>query len=190
MPMPPWITARVERAREVVTAFDLLSRYGVTLPRGYDSTQQIPCPFHGDKRPSCRVYDSTAGQPSHVWCYVCNERWDVIRLFSKFENIESDKFTRVLTLLEKAFDLPPLPEGAGVKPEKELTPYEKLLPKVELRLSFFRGEVDAAQFMGLVDALDEAIHVGETAGHQEGEVQLQHVLDLLRVLPCAQSRYL
>jgi hypothetical protein len=98
-----WNRQRVEDIHQRVTAHDILRHGGVSL-RG-NGEEQISCPFHGaDNRPSARIYPEDARNRSHVWCFVCQERWDAIALWKKFYPGEKT-FSRVLTEIEQAFGL-------------------------------------------------------------------------------------
>lgn len=106
-----WMRARIETIHRTVSASDVLRRNGVRLQYG-DRREQFSCPFHGrDNKPSARIYPEVPGKPSHVWCFVCQERWDAIALWRKFEGHEKDvSFGRVLREIERAYGIVP-PEG-------------------------------------------------------------------------------
>jgi len=93
---------------------EVLSRYGCTLRHNGQKAEQFSCPFHGrDNKPSTRFYPATDSKPAAVWCFVCQERWDAIALFRKFEQMEGS-FTHVLTSMERAFGIqtPEMPREA------------------------------------------------------------------------------
>ncbi len=107
-----WIAQRVEAIKEHVSAHDVLRRGGVNLGKGDNEEEQFSCPFHGqDRRPSARVYPADANNPSHAWCFVCQERWDAITLWRKFNGGEDRHFTQILSEIERAYGLetPELP---------------------------------------------------------------------------------
>lgn len=184
MTLPPWLEARIERVRREITAFDVLATHGIDLPRG-DREQQIPCPFHGDTKPSCRVFSDDSQQTSHAWCYVCNERWDSIKLYRKFHpELEGERFVQVLARMERDYRLPPLPDDAKPRPRKEATAFDRLLPVLETRIRYFAEdlpETEAKEVFSISDDLDRAIWVAEHEGHDAGLVVLKAVQDRLRI---------
>jgi hypothetical protein len=100
-----WVQARVEEIHRTVTTYDVLKRFGVSLRYGDGRREQFPCPFHGsDNKPSARVYPTSERVPSHAWCFVCQERWDVITLWKKFTNFEG-RFSRLLAEIEKTYGI-------------------------------------------------------------------------------------
>lgn len=102
-----WVAQRIENIHQHVTAYDVLARNNVVLRYGDDREEQFSCPFHGrDRRPSARVYPVSARSPSHAWCFVCQERWDAITLWSKFNQFDDKPFTVVLSDIERAFQIP------------------------------------------------------------------------------------
>jgi hypothetical protein len=109
-----WVSVRVSQIHRQVGVEDVLARNGVHLKYGGHKAEQFSCPFHGeDNKPSTRYYPSEGGKPAGVWCFVCQERWDSISLFKKFEQLEGS-FTRILASMERAFGLqtPEMPREA------------------------------------------------------------------------------
>jgi hypothetical protein len=99
-----WYKLRVENIREHVSAADVLTRHGVTLHRNGQQPEQMSCPFHGkDDHPSAKYFPDEGSSHSHVWCFVCHENWDVIKLWKKFTGTE--RFTEILHQIERAFGL-------------------------------------------------------------------------------------
>src|SRR5574343_824433 len=90
-----WIQERVAAIRATVSAYDVLRKFGVKLHHaGENRIEQFSCPFHGkDTKPSARIYPAGPTGPSHAWCFVCQERWDAITLWRKF-NDPTVPFTR------------------------------------------------------------------------------------------------
>jgi hypothetical protein len=136
-----WYALRVKTIHEHVTVHDILRRNGVSFRHTGDREEQFSCPFHGkDESPSARVYPSSPRGPSHVWCFVCRERWDAIGLWKKYTGADKS-FHRLLSELEKFYNIttPPVPEGAydkGTVPvsEQEKTDFEHLYKVCEQRL--------------------------------------------------------
>lgn len=112
MSVKAWFEQRKRTINERVTAHDILRAQGVKLSYSGDREEQFSCPFHGrDTKPSARVFPGTPQSPSHAWCYVCRERWDVINLWAKYHGTEG--FHRTLTDIERHYNIetPPVPEG-------------------------------------------------------------------------------
>lgn len=108
-----WYQLRVKNVHEKVSVYSLLRRHGVSFKHTMEREEQISCPFHGkDENPSCRVYPASGMSPSHAWCFVCRERWDVIALWKKYSG-ESKSFHEILSEIEKQYGIvqPPVPEG-------------------------------------------------------------------------------
>lgn len=105
-----WMRLRVEQVHRNVSSFDVLARRGINLNSTSGREEQFSCPFHGvDRRPSARIYPESARGPSHAWCFVCQERWDAISLWRKFNGDSPEiPFSRTLTEIENAFGLPKL----------------------------------------------------------------------------------
>jgi hypothetical protein len=153
-----WFKSRVETINSKVTVYDILRRQGIALRHTTDRLEQIPCPFHGkDEHPSARVYPADAKSPSHIWCFVCREHWDAIRLWKKFGGDESKKFHQVLCELEKAFNITP-PEvsreafssssaAASTPDAASKETFERLYASCESRLLSVQGDFRSANDM-------------------------------------------
>lgn len=112
-----WIKDRVVVLHDRVSTYDVLTRYGIKLRAGGNRDEQFSCPFHGkDNKPSARFYPSSNNSPSHVWCYVCQERWDCITLWKKFAGFEG-KFGGLLREIEMAYGITP-PEAPSIAREE------------------------------------------------------------------------
>lgn len=158
-----WMAQRTEAIHQRVSAHDVLSRNGVKL-RYSNGEEQISCPFHGqDKRPSARVYPESGRSRSHVWCFVCNQRWDCITLWKKFGGNEEAKFGSVVREMESEFGIVP-PEApsdaAGYEPEEDPAELEvqRLLHMCETRLKTQIRAFDMQGFFRLGVALDRVHH--------------------------------
>lgn len=138
-----WLRQRVETIHQKVTVHDVLRHCGVALQS--DGEEQFSCPFHGvDAKPSARVYPEGARSRSHAWCFVCQERWDAISLWKKFNPGDGKTFSRVLTEIEKAFNVaaPQMPSGATFRQEHTdtgLEAFEAVYKATERRLWEVRG---------------------------------------------------
>lgn len=138
-----WVHQRIEAIHQKVSAHDVLRYGGVSLQS--DGEEQFSCPFHGvDTKPSARVYPEDARSRSHVWCFVCQERWDVVALWKKFNPGEEKTFSRVLREIEQAFGLttPEMPSGAvSVKEQVDtaLVSFDALYKAAESRLVGAKG---------------------------------------------------
>lgn len=136
-----WTRLRVESVHQRVSAYDVLRSNGVELRQmADDREEQFSCPFHGeDRKPSARVYPESNRSPSHAWCFVCQERWDAITLWRKFNGGEDKTFSRVLSEIEQAYNLttPEMPkEGVynEAKTDRALEDFDRLYDTCEVRL--------------------------------------------------------
>jgi len=138
-----WMKMRVEGLHTKVSAYDVLRSNGVDLQQVSDAQEeQFSCPFHGeDRKPSARVYPESSRSPSHAWCFFCQERWDAISLWRKFNGGEDKSFGQVISEMERAYGIatPDLPQDAifDDRPNEEegrLDSFESLLEVCERRL--------------------------------------------------------
>jgi len=158
-----WVQQRTETLKSAVSAHDVLRRFGADLRyTGSDHEEQISCPFHGkDTDPSARVYPESARSASHVWCFVCQERWDIFALWKKFNNEPDARFTAILLGLEKAFGII-TPEGPSIdwRSSKSAGPSEEeqdvmaLLAVCESRLRQAKPYFDMKGFLTIGKLLD------------------------------------
>lgn len=180
-----WYRKRVEGIHSRVSIFDVLRKNGVAFKQaGDDRAEQISCPFHGvDAKPSCRVFPADNNSNSHAWCYVCQERWDVISLWQKFTG--QTKFGSALSEIERSFGVqtPEMPEGvsfsAPSKHEKSLEEFDSLYAICERRLVETRFAFEMKPFLVLATALDR-IRSRIDSGHlpvDEGLTTLRKILD-------------
>lgn len=153
-----WMRARIEHINSQITAADVLSKHGVQLRRHGMQEEQISCPFHGsDKKPSARYFPDSGKSTSHVWCFVCHERWDVVKLWTKFTGTE--KFSEILFQIERAFGITP-PEPSMIP---DLEPVydpmedevESLFLACEKRLKEYRDKFQLEKHLILGAALDQ-----------------------------------
>lgn len=166
-----WVSMRVEAIHDKVSPEDVLGRYGVSLRHGGARAEQFSCPFHGkDNKPSTRFYPAEGRKPSGVWCFVCQERWDAIALFRKFEQLEGP-FTRVLASIEKAFGLPTpeVPrEAIDSNREDPLETEVRLLTEVcERRLRGAKPRFSLESYLrvgSVLDRLDFQLRQGKRTG--------------------------
>jgi len=177
-----WVAIRVSQIHRQVSCEDVLARNGVRLRYGGHKPEQFSCPFHGkDNKPSTRFYPSEGGKPEGVWCFVCQERWDCITLFKKFEQLEGP-FTRTLTSMERAFGLqtPEMPREAIRFDEDRAVSVEleQLFGVCERRLvgakALFRCE-SYLKLGSLLDRLRYRLEHGTTTG-PDVQKALQQVL--------------
>lgn len=155
-----WIQARIEAIHRQVTAYDVLRRNGVSLRNGGAREEQFACPFHGrDNKPSVRYHPESNRGPSHAWCFVCQERWDCIALYKKFEGFEG-KFTQLLAMIERDNGLTapegPPPEAHGEDEEALAQDAEvhSLLGICERRLLAAKELFDMKAYLVLGTILD------------------------------------
>jgi len=153
-----WIEARSDTIRNGVSVYDVLSRNGVSV-RHDGREEQISCPFHGqDSKPSARVYPDTVRGSSHVWCFVCQERWDAIGLWRKYSGADL-KYTRILSEMERAFGIIPLEAPPDPKFEEdaidpELIEVDNLFEVCESRLKRARACFDMKGYLTIGSILD------------------------------------
>ena len=157
-----WFKERTTAIHESITAFDVLRANGVDLSQGADDREeQFSCPFHGeDKKPSARIYPDREDNPSHVWCFVCQEPgWDAIGLWRKFNNLT---FGQALHRLEREFGLttPEVPDGAFEEPEEEggRDAFKRTYVACEARLvsskAAYRAQADMRGYLNVGSILD------------------------------------
>jgi len=135
------------------------------------------------------VYPADARSPSHAWCYVCQERWDVIALWQKFNGTE--KFGQALIEIERTYHLetPEEPEGGyyggGEEEEKKpeggvsLEDFDTFHGVCERRLREAKPAFDMLSFLRLGSVLDRvgARVTTERVSPVEGVRILRQVLD-------------
>jgi hypothetical protein len=153
-----WMQARIETIHQRVSASDVLSRYGTKLRYSGGRPEQMFCPFHGNTRtPAARYHPRDVRSPDHVWCFVCNERWDCIALFKKFENLTSEKFSAVLRGLERAYGIMP-PESPPVLDDEpddhERQEIDELFETCDFRLKKARKAFEMKSFFTVGSILD------------------------------------
>jgi len=177
-----WVRQRVATLRDRVEVGDVLARYGSALRYNGHKPEQFSCPFHGkDNKPSTRYYPATDGKPAGVWCFVCQEKWDCIALFKKFEQLDVP-FTRLLALMERAFGLPTpeLPREVVTFEEGPIsTEAEQLLGVCERRLRAAKPSFTMDGYLRVGSVLDR-LRWRLTNGKQtnaEAVVVMRQVLD-------------
>jgi len=153
-----WIAARIGVIHQRISAHDVLSRYGTKLRYGGGRAEQIFCPFHGNTRtPAARYHPRDTRSNDHVWCFVCNEQWDCIELFRKFENLTGNKFSAVLRALERAYGIMP-PESPPVADDEpddhERNEVEMAFTVAETRLRHARKAFDMRGYLTIGSILD------------------------------------
>lgn len=164
-----WMQKRIEQVRRNVSAYDVLRRHGVDIKSDVQE-EQFSCPFHGaDNRPSARIYPDNATSPSHVWCYVCQEkRWDAIGLWRKFNGGEEVSFGRALSEIERAYNLPSIemPKEIGLNgptpDQKAFEAFDTLYTVTENRLRMSRNAYhrisDMTGYLAASSILDKLRH--------------------------------
>lgn len=173
-----WIQGRIKTIHDRVSVHDILRRNGVRLRYSSDRAEQISCPFHGDdKKPSCKVHPERNDDPSHVWCYVCQQRWDCITLWKRFTGFEG-KFTALLRDMERTFGIttPEVPEGVfGQKDNEEALELQRLFVACENRLLSCKKAFDMRGYLVIGSVLDCL-----SSNFKEGKVPLETARDTLR----------
>jgi hypothetical protein len=181
-----WMKDRVETLHSRVTAYDVLSRFNVSLKYGGQREEQISCPFHGkDNKPSARFYPETVKGPSGVWCFVCQQRWDCIKLWQKFSAHEG-RFGSLLRDIELSFGITP-PEAPSVVREKpvdeEAEEILRMFAAAERRLlsavPAFKALGDMRGFLAIGSVIDQLRFQMERRSIQKAKARdiLRKVLD-------------
>ncbi len=186
-----WLQRRVETINQKVSAHDVLRHGGVSLMT--EGEEQFSCPFHGaDNKPSARVYPEDARSRSHAWCFVCQERWDVIALWKKFNPADGKTFSRVLREIEQAFGItaPEMPSGASVREstsDASLEAFDALYRAAESRLlgsrEAYRHLDDMAGYLSAGQVLDKVRHHVDSRRMKptRGEEILRQLLERIAV---------
>jgi hypothetical protein len=180
-----WYAIRIKAIHAKASAHDLLRRHGVQFKNTGDREEQFSCPFHGkDTNPSARIYPESPNSPSHVWCFVCRERWDVIALWKKFYGADK-KFHGLLRDIERYYGIvtPPVPEGAyeTVVDDTDSQAFDHLYEACEDRLRSVRDDYvrvdDMKGYLLVGSILDKAFHQTN-----EGKLTFKEGVDLLSKL--------
>ncbi len=177
-----WLADRVVVIHRTVSAVDMLRRYGVTLRYDGNRPEQMFCPFHGNSRTmAAKYHPTTPGKPDHIWCFVCQEQWDAITLWKKFEDFNG-KFSALLRHIEVAYGITP-PEGpsagAEEKDETERLEVEKLFEVCERRLKMTKRAFDMRGYVAVGAILDKLVHRLEkgSISYVDTKTVLMQVLD-------------
>jgi hypothetical protein len=158
-----WLKLRAHAIKDRVEAFDVLRLHKVELVHRGTRPESFSCPFHGaDRHPSCRYHPRDGRDSSHVWCFVCQELWDPITLWRKF-NGDGDiqqGFSRALTEMERHFGVtpPPMPKVEDIDVPDEDDPVvvevKQLFEVCEARLRENRQSFAVKSFLTLCVLLD------------------------------------
>lgn len=161
-----WMQNRVTEIHRHLSAFDVLRRHGVELRSSSDREEQFSCPFHGsDNKPSARIYPESTRGPSHAWCFVCQERWDAISLWRKFNGGAELPFARALSQIEQACGIqtPEMPAelrgGGDTGPSLDLATFDTFYELCERRLMLAKAAYqkldDMIGFLSACSLLDK-----------------------------------
>ena len=153
-----WVQERIAAIHARVSTYDILRRFGVVLQHsGETRIEQFSCPFHGkDTKPSARVYPASATSPTHAWCYVCQERWDVITLWRKF-NDPTVPFTRSLAEIERDYGLktPEMPNLGDLREAIRNEEAEAVLDHLHTRVA--KGTIPTASARATIQKILDKI---------------------------------
>lgn len=160
MSLKAWFELRKNAIHERVSSHDVLRDNGVKLVYAGEREEQFSCPFHGkDSKPSARVFPSTPQSPSHAWCYVCRERWDVITLWQKYHGTEG--FHKTLSAIERHYNIPtpPVPDGPleYTSDNTSKDRFKELYEVCESRLRSERSAYDLKSYLLMGSFLDKAL---------------------------------
>ncbi len=181
-----WLSDRVAVIHRTASVADMLQKYGVSLRYGGNRPEQMFCPFHGNSRTmAAKYHPKDAHKPDHIWCFVCQEQWDVITLWKKFEDFRG-KFSAALRHIEVIYGITP-PEGptadAEEKDESEQIEIETLFDVCERRLRAAKRAFDMRGYLAvgaILDKLSYRIEKG-TVTHTVAKDVLKQVLDKIGV---------
>lgn len=100
---------------------------------------RIPCPFHDEKTPSCKVNDE------YVHCFSCGEGGDIYRVAAALLGVPCDRehFREIAAEVEKTLGIPewePLPRSRRGPPGHKLS---KSVIYRDLLLKEFAGAIDS-----------------------------------------------
>lgn len=100
-----------------VSIFDVLDMFGVDYHCARGSSGSAHCPFHGwDDTPSAYVY----GDSNRIYCHKEQRGWDAIGFFwTKLGGKRKIKYTKMLYQMERAFNLPRLPDPSEIDVEED-----------------------------------------------------------------------
>ena len=153
-----WRQQRIAAIHACVSAFDVLRHFGIDLKQhGDHREEQISCPFHGkDTKPSARIYPAGTTSHSSVWCFVCQEQWDVIALWRKFADVP---FSQALSEIERHFGIttssaPRLADRQAEKHAEEVAEIESIFEVAETRLRGAKDSFDMVGFFTIGSVLD------------------------------------
>lgn len=186
-----WMRARVDNIHKHVTVYDVLSKNGINLAKHGRQEEQISCPFHGaDTHPSARYFPE-AESHSHVWCFVCQEHWDVIGMWKKFSGTE--KFSEVLFEIERSFHLTvpesKIPQSIADPSNPLRDEVDRLLETCEYRLRTNREQLEMVthlKFGALLDQVHFSLSKAKTPleeTKQRLEMILQKIGEKVRAAP-------
>ncbi len=155
-----WMRARIQSIHDHVTAADVLRQNGVRLRYGGNRPEQISCPFHGkDNHPSARYHPENGPSKAGVWCFVCNERWDAIGLWKRFQNFEGS-FGSLLRSIEIAYGIEPPEKPPETFEDDVAEDYElhQLVEVCERRLRQARRAFSLDGFLTVSTVLEKLYH--------------------------------
>ena len=107
----------------------------------------IPCPWHDDKTPSCKVHDE------YVHCFACGESGDIYRVAAALLGLPCDKehFREIAGEVERTLGIPewkPLPQSKRGPPGYKLS--KSVIYRDELLKEFARaidaGDMETAYY--------------------------------------------
>lgn len=176
-----WMRARIDGIHGSLTAADVLRENGVRLRFNGLRPEQLSCPFHGrDNHPSARYHPEEGHGKAGVWCFVCNERWDVIGLWKKFNNFEGS-FGSLLRSIEISYgiEVPEAPPESVQEEATEDAELQQLFEVCERRLRQAKRAFSLDSFLKVAAILEKLYHRLDHGGIfiPEAKVVLYRVLD-------------
>ena len=86
------LSDNADRVKEAITMREVVTAYGYEVNRG----GYICCPFHSEKTPSCKVYET------HIYCFGCGANEDAIAFVQRLFGLD---FKEALAKLNDDFHL-------------------------------------------------------------------------------------
>ena len=149
---------RIDNINSGVRLRSLIDYFNIDCQSEGEITQ-VHCPFHGyDAHASARIYESNS-----MYCWVCNNNWDVIAFIKDFKNI---KFKDAIIFLEDMYSIqkPSLEESIKepsfeeyLKQEENIVgekDYSKEFSNLSKMLKRSRDNLDLSTYRRLFYALD------------------------------------
>ena len=162
---------RVRTINSIYSAFTALAESGIDL-QDESTSEQILCPYHGDKnKPSARYYSSSGRAQSHFFCFKCRLRLDAVGIFARHKHL---KFMDALKALERRYNITPpkiedgpsfsFTDKSGGYESDQWQNVEKMLDLCENKLSRVRPKCSMHEFIKVCRLIDNVRYDFEKIG--------------------------